>query len=104
MLISGRNSDLDFEVAKVVFSIDPETYRWGVPSFSTDRSAAAIVNTEMAFRKDGTRERYDKELEKIAIKSCKGGMEYKNMSMLLVLLLPDEICKAAIMACRKNDP
>ncbi len=101
MFISGRNSDLDFEVAKVVFNIDPETYRWGVPFFSTNRDDAAIVNTEMAFREDGTREIYDKELEKIVAKQK--GIDAESMSMALTILLPEEICKVAIMACRRNE-
>lgn len=95
------NADLDIEVAKTVFNINPDLYKWGVPSFSVNRNDAAMVNTEMAFRSDGTREKYDKELEKII--SSQKGINTKSLSLALVALLPEEICKAAIMACRENN-
>ena len=103
MFILGRNSDLDLEVAEVVFRIDSKIYRWCVPFFSEDRNSAAMVNTEMAFREDETRERYDEELERTAIeRGWKSKPEWSGLSMLLSFLLPKEICNAAIMACQSN--
>jgi hypothetical protein len=103
MFILGCNSDLDFEVAKVVFKIDSDSYRWGIPFFSVDRNAAAMVNTEMAFREDESRERYNKEIERIATeRGWKSTPECLGVPMLLCLLLPEEICKAAIIACLEN--
>lgn len=96
----GRNNDLDFDVCKCVFNLDPKKYKWGVPFFSSDRNAAAIVNTEMAFREDETREEYEKELKHIASKL--GWKSEQGLSKLFMVLLPDEICKAAVMACRKS--
>lgn len=101
MFIIGRNSDLDLEVAMVVFKIDPDCFRWGVPFFSVDRNAVAMVNLEMADRMDGTREKYEKALELIAIKrGWKSKPEWSGVSMLWAFLLPEEICHAAIIACQ----
>ena len=94
----GRNTDLDFDVCKFVFKIDPEEYKWGVPFFSSDRNAAAIVNTEMAFRDGNTKDEYEKAL-KIIVSKCDGN----GTSISLMVLTPDEICKAAVMVCQKND-
>jgi hypothetical protein len=105
MNILGRNNELDFDVCKYVFGIDPEEYKWGVPFFSSDRNSAAIVNTEMVFRKDGTKEIYEKEMERIVKNSVRANNnELEGLSIFLMILLPDEICKAAVMACRKNNP
>lgn len=104
MFLISRNSDLDLDVCKFVFGLDPDSFRWGVPFFSVDRNAAAIVNTEMAFRKDESREKYEKELERRAIElGWKSKPECGGVSMFLCLILPEEICKAAIVACQTND-
>lgn len=97
----GSNTDLDFDVVRLVFKVDPESYRWGVPYFSEDRNSAAMVNTEMAFLEDGSRDRYEKELEHRAIDlGWKSKPEWSGIAILLCVLLPEEICKAAVMACR----
>jgi hypothetical protein len=96
------NSDLDFEVARLVFNINPESYQWGVPFFSEDRNASAMVNTEMAFRKDGTKEVYIQELERRALQAgWKSKPHLSDIAVILSLLLPEDICKAAITACHQ---
>ena len=105
MNILGRNNELDFDVCKYVFGIDPEEYRWGVPFFSSDRNSAATVNTEMVTRKDGTKEIYEKELERIVSRIViKNNNELEGLSITLMVLLPEDICKSAVMACQKNNP
>lgn len=94
------NSDIDFDVARIVFGVDPELCRCGVPFFSENENDAARVNSEMAFRKDGTKKRYDEELERIATKNgWKIKPEFSGLSTLLMVLCPDDICRAALTAC-----
>jgi hypothetical protein len=101
MFIIGRNSDLDFTIAREVFNVEPDKFRWGVPFFSVDRNAAAMVNTEMAFRKNKTRELYELELMRIAHKrGWEINADFCGLAILIMLLLPEEICNAAIIACR----
>lgn len=95
-----RNNELELDVCRYVFKEDPEKYRWGVPFFSTDRNDAAMVNTEIAFREDGTRERYEEELQRLAAKKgWKSEPNRAGISILFMVLLPEEICKAAVTAC-----
>lgn len=103
MFILGRNSDLDFEVAKVLWGINPELYRWGIPFVFEDRNMAAMVNSEMAFLGDERSGRYETELANIVIgRGWESKPEWFGTSMLLCLLLPRDICKATVMACRGN--
>ena len=100
MFILGRNSDLDLDVARIVFKInEPENLRWGVPFFSVDRNAAAMVNTEMAFHEDGSRERYETELLRMA--QDRGWNS--GIPVLFMVLLPEVICEAAIIACQSSE-
>lgn len=99
----GRNSSLDLEVVKFVFNEDTELYRWRLPHFSEDRNLSAAINTEMAFKESAIREKYEKELERRAIElGWKSKPEFSGIAMFLCVILPEEICKAAIMACRKS--
>ncbi|MBC8553770.1 MAG: hypothetical protein H8D23_29515 [Candidatus Brocadiales bacterium] len=101
MHVFDSNSSLDIEVAETVFNINPDSYKWGIPSFSKDRNASALINTEMAFRDKKIREKYDKELKTIVARQK--GIDPESLSLSLVILLPEKICNAALIACRENN-
>lgn len=95
-----RNSDLDFKIAVIVFNINPDLYKWGLPCFSEDRNAAAMVNTAILGKDEAVIEKYDKELERIAIKrGWKTIPQWSGLSTFLTFIMPEDICKAAIIAC-----
>lgn len=99
------NSDIDFEVVKKVFNLDPNAFKWGVPFFSTSNDAAAMVNTEMALMKGPEiKAKYEAELERLALsRGWKSKPECTGLSIFLMLSYSQIICEAAIKVCHEHE-
>ena len=96
-------ADLDAQIAKVVFGLDSaavQAWPWGVPPFSTERNwAAAVVGRMLAHE---AASEFDAELERRALLwGWKNDRKNKNIPALILVLTPDEICKAALDAIQQ---
>lgn len=98
-----NNEELDIEIAKLVFGISIEAVAalpFGVPEFSSDqRWSAAVVGRMLTH---DARNIFDEQLERAAIAhGWKSQPEYSGLSTAILVLTPDEICKAALAAIRE---
>jgi hypothetical protein len=97
---------LDVDVARLVFGVSQEAidaWPWGVPCFSTDRGKAADVVGRMLAH--SVREAFEVELENAATQWGWGVKpEYAGAATLLLVLTPDEICRAALKALQQSGP
>ena len=94
------SEELDKEIAEHVFGIPRsqiDAWPWGVPEFSTDRRWAAAVVGKMLSR-GGLTARFNDHLELASLRWA--GMK-PDISAVVVVLTPDEICQAALMAIRE---
>lgn len=97
-----KDDELDVAVAEQVFGVSREiieAWPWGVPAFSSDRQwSAGVVGCMLAHP---ARELFDVELERAAIRwGWKAQPEYAGAGALVLVLTPEEICKAALAAIR----
>ncbi|KGH29343.1 hypothetical protein [Comamonas thiooxydans] len=105
------DEELNKQVAEHVYGMTREAIEalpWGVPDFSGDRTWAAGVANRMLRHPKPVLTRFDAALSDAA-KAWGWGWgskpEHQGISVLLIVLTPDEICKAALKAIReKQDP
>jgi hypothetical protein len=100
-----NNEELDIEIAVHVFGVSMEAiaaWPWVVPEFSTDRNYCSQVILRM-FAHDA-RHIFDEKLESAAMAlGWKTEPKYNGLGAAILVLTPDEICKAALAAIREND-
>jgi hypothetical protein len=88
--------ELDIEVARDVFGLSQQqidTWPFGVPAFSSDRSAAAQVICRLW--PSDVRPIFEKHLE-ARLPRLHGGL-----AETVMVATPDEICRAALSAVRE---
>lgn len=95
---------LDIEIAHQVFGLSREAidaWPWGAPFFSSDRTAAADVVGHMLTGPD--RQAFEQELEQAARHWGWGSTtDHAGTATLLLVLTPDEICRAALKALQQS--
>lgn len=95
---------LDIEIAHQVFGLSREAidaWPWGAPFFSSDRTAAADVVGRMLTGPD--RQAFEHELEQAARHWGWGSTpDHAGTATLLLVLTPDEICRAALKALQQS--
>lgn len=92
--------ELDKSIAGEVFGISPtaiDAWPWGVPPFSTDRNCSAAVVAKMLAHP--ALDQFDTELRRAALRWGWGKRKtHEGPSALVLVLTPDEICRAALRA------
>lgn len=95
---------LDVEIAHQVFGLAREAiaaWPWGAPFFSSDRTAAADVVGRMLARPE--RQAFEHELEQAARHwGWCSTPDHAGTATLLLVLTPDEICRAALKALQQS--
>ena len=101
------DEDLNKQVAEHVYGMTRqaiEALPWGVPDFSGDRTWAAGVANRMLRQPLPVLSRFDAALSDAAKAWGWGSKpEHQGISVLLIVLTADEICKAALKAIRGCD-
>lgn len=103
------DEELNKQVAEHVYGMTRqaiEALPWGVPDFSGDRTWAAGVANRMLRQPLPVLSRFDAALSEAAKAWGWGSKhEHQGISVPLIVLTPDEICKAALKAIREEqDP
>lgn len=103
------DEELNKQVAEHVYGMTREAIAalpWGVPDFSGDRTWAAGVANRMLRQPRPVLSRFDAALSEAAKAwGWESKPEHQGISVPLIVLTPDEICKAALKAIReKQDP
>lgn len=92
---------LNEAVAVEIFGVDQDAlkrWRWPLPDFATDRGWSAAVVSELGGRDDPVRLAFERNLTEFAdFMRVKGGFVEA-----MILLTPDEICRAALKAVRQQ--
>lgn len=95
--------ELDIAVAQEVFGVPRaviDAWPWGVPAFSSQRELSSDVVGRMIAHP--AREQFDAALESAARKwGWKALPEHSGISAAILVLTPDEICRAALAAIRE---
>ncbi len=98
-------SNLNFDIAHEVFGISEDTldnWLWPIPDFAETRNDAMRVVCKM-WSKKHLRLLFESNLEAAAKRlGWKKKPEQAGIATLMMVLTPDEICKAALITCRSN--
>ncbi len=96
------DEELNKQVAEHVYGMTREAIEalpWGVPDFSGDRTWAAGVANRMLRHPKPVLTRFDAALSDAAKAWGWGSKpEHQEISVMLIVLTPDEICRAALKA------
>lgn len=100
-----QSEEMDIQIAELVFGLPREqidAWPWGVPEFSTDRRWSAAVILKMLVHE--SHHLFNEQLERAAVAwGWKKKPGFCGLDSAILILTPDEICKAALIAIREHN-